>query len=850
MGLRLLIGPVGSGKTGRALETLQALKAAEPLAQVWALMATERQIIAFRNRLLTPGRGVLNLNFFNFHLLYEQITQAAGWPQRVLHSAPRAALLREVLRDRWRRPGAIFRPLPGFVEVIGAFIDELKQWQITPAQFAVSAGDDAKLTELAAIYTDYQARLEELRLLDREGLGMFALECLRENPALAADVDLLLVDGFDQFNPLHAALIAALSQRAASATVSLTTPDGPGSETAGFSRFTLARGRLLQAYRAAQGLPEMGPDDGDLLIEHMPAPVEAEPARRAVRHLVDQIWSPLPERAAACAYVPSALCAPGVSFLEAPDLVAETAAVLRRVKALLLGEAGVGAPCRPDDILIAVRDWGRYGPHLNALGRRYALPLSLHEGAPLAENPAVAALLRLLALPESDYRRQDVLDAVASPYVSIPDLPEDGVTLLEQAARAAFVLSGRGEWLDALAALANGLKPLVDEDEDATEDGPMSAPAARFRSMAAALEGLFEAVELAPIARVEDFTDSIDALIGADEAEALPLEDSDAPESHTYTLGLLAAVRADSDPERLARDLKALHALKGVLRALRASAVLLSGMGITTTDQVTRAEFLADLRRAIAQVTAEDTQGSDGRVLATTVADARGLPHPHVFILGLSESIFPAPVPEDPLLLESERRSLQDKGLPLPLRAERSDDAGLFYELAGLAGSTLTLSRPALRDGAEWIESALWRTAAASFDEPLRTTLKVGAVTPSGECATQEEAALAIAASAGNDLPPLEGVLAGWLASADGLAWARLGRAHAIEASRLSRQSHYDTYAGRLADGEIIAQLAERFGPDYAWSASQLNTLGECGFRFFSQRLLGLNTLEPPKVGL
>jgi ATP-dependent helicase/DNAse subunit B len=53
-----------------------------------------------------------------------------------------------------------------------------------------------------------------------------------------------------------------------------------------------------------------------------------------------------------------------------------------------------------------------------------------------------------------------------------------------------------------------------------------------------------------------------------------------------------------------------------------------------------------------------------------------------------------------------------------------------------------------------------------------------------------------------------------------------------------------------LADEGLIAALAARFSPGYAWSASQLNTLGECGFRFFSQRLLRLEPLEPPREGM
>lgn len=852
MSVKLLAGPVGAGKTERILTELEKLKREQPLAAVWALMATERQIVAFRNRLLARGRGILNLTTFNFHMLYEQIAQAAGQPQRVLHNTPREALLREVLRERWGQHGAIFRPLPGFVTIISAFIDELKQWQITPEQFADHADGDAKLIEMAAIYANYQARLSALKLLDREGLGLYALDCLRANPTLGADISWLLVDGFDQFNPLHAALIAELGLRAADTTVTLTLPHSHDHAGAGFSRFTLTHDRLLSACRRAQGLPPDGTDNGDLTIEYLAPKNETAPARRAMRHLVDQVWAPLPERDAACDYEAANLCAAGVSFLEAPDPAAETAAVLRRVKALLLGVAGVGAACRPDDILIAARDWGRYSPHLSALSEQYGVPLALHQGTPLAGNPAVAALLRALALPESNYRRQDVLDALASPYMRVPAMPEGGLTLLEQAARTQIIISGRDEWCAALAALAQGLPPInADDDEDADDSEPLTVSAAAVEATAAALERWFDALELPQRARTADFANQIDQLIGPDERELAPLEHADEADTLDYNLQILTAVRDDPHDTRKAHNLRALAAFKRVLRSLSASSALLLSAGVLTADKVSRSEFMADLRHEIASASLDDTAGRDGRVLATTVSDARGLPHRHVFILGLSEGIFPAPVPEDPLLLESERAMLQARGLPLSLRAERSDDAGLFYELAGLASDTLLLSRPSLRDGSEWIESALWRTAMAAFDKPLLTKLKAGACTPAREAATPDEAALAVgSACAGGILPPDESALAGWLAHVDRPAWTRLGNAHGIEASRLSRSAAFDHYSGRLADGGLIAGLAQQFSSEYRWSASQLNQLGECGFRFFSNRLLGLQPLEPPQTGM
>lgn len=844
MAVRLLLGPVGAGKTAHAVRFVQALKAENPLALVWVLVAGERQKIAFRERLLAANRGYFNVHCFSLEEMYSHLT-AAGTPKRVLLSGPRAALLRQILRERWAEPGAIFRPLPGFVDAIARQFDELSQWQIDPAQFAAHAGDHPRLRELALLLTRYQARLDALNLTGREGLAVEALELVRARPDLTTGLDGLAVDGFDQLQPVHAALIAELALRARSALITLTRPEG-NSAGASSGRFARALDHLTAGLRQVEGA------DGSVLHVESLSPIDVpEPGPRAIRHLTAQLWSPLPQLAPAPAAEPGGLMAPGINFLEAPDPAAETAAVLRRVKALLLGKAGIGPACRPDDILIAARDWSRYGPHLHALSARYELPVALYEGTPLAENPAVAALLRLLALPETGYRRLDVLDALNTPYLRVPGFPETGALALEQASRRFFVVGGRGEWFDALDRLAEGQTMPPDEDDEAGSEAGISEALRRVAAEArGALEGLFAQLEMAELDRTNAFARRIEGWLGENELAAAPLEAGELPTEVGYTLGLLAQVDADEDDGRRVRDRRAVMAFLRVLRSLSRSAGMLIQLGIAPDEPVSRAAFMASLRHETAAESLDEPGGRDGRVLATTANEARGLPHRHVFLLGLSEGIFPSPPAEDPLLLESERLALRKGGLGLPLRAERADDTGLFYEAAGLAADTLTLSRPTLRDGAEWVESALWRAALAAFEASFVTSLGVGLVVPAHEAAHREEAALAVANAARDGVAPLEGALAGWLAEADRPAWDRLRRAWSVETSRLSRGAPWDGYSGLLAEDGWRTALAAYFAAGYGWSASQLNTLGECGFRFFSRRLLGLEALEPPQVGL
>src|SRR5262249_28947545 len=200
-------------------------------------------------------------------------------------------------------------------------------------------------------------------------------------------------------------------------------------------------------------------------------------------------------------------------------------------------------------------------------------------------------------------------------------------------------------------------------------------------------------------------------------------------------------IRDDAPEEIIARDLKALNCFKQLLRGLLSTQALLQALEGERPGMPWDV-FITDLKAAVNGMTVSRSPGHDGHTLVTSVTAARGLPHRHVFIVGLSEGIFPAKVTEDPLYLDSERRELTARGIRLQTLAERADDDGLFYELLSLARESLTLSRPYVQDGVPWPESHLWRGVRQVFDiKPEK--IAIGSVVPAEDVVSRQEAALA-----------------------------------------------------------------------------------------------------------
>jgi ATP-dependent helicase/DNAse subunit B len=821
MPTEFLLASVGAGKTEAAQARLLALKQRDPFALTWCLLATERQIHAFRHRLMnrSDGQAVhFNVEFFTFYPLYRHILETAGKPQRVLDNAARYRLLRIILTDLENSHELeLFGKIagtPGLVRMVADFIYELKQNLVDHNRFGEQA-ETAKDRDIGRIYTRYQELLRRYDLVDREGEGWRALDELEDNHGLASDVKLMLVDGYDQFNKLQGQLLTLIASRAEDTLITLTTV--PERETTIGKRFERALDHLIAYHREER------------VVFHRRPLVQASSRRdAALVRLVERIFQPghipLPSGSA-------------VQLFEAPNPAGEVAAVLRHAKRLLLAGAN------PDEMLIAVRDWARYRAYFEQQAQAYKLPIMLDIGGSLLENQAIHALTRLLELHMLNFRRRELLDVLRSNYFAVPGLDAESVDLLERIGLARLVQEGREAWLAALSPAAVHIR---DEDDDGSDaEAPDAAALAAVRT---ALAAFFDAVTPPKHASAAGYVAWLEDLIGNDPIDDADDEDSDEPEA-PFTLNMVACARQPTTHDRsdhiVARDLAVLQELKRLLRAGLSAQRLFAALDMSDTPSWE--SFYSDLVNALATTAPPQRAGRDGRILVTTVTEARGLPHAHVMVLGLSEGIFPMRTAEDPLYLDSERRHLQSRGIDLPTQAESADDDGLFYEMLGLATQSLVLTRSTYENNAPLPPSHLWRAVQQTLTELQIDTMRLGSVVPATQAASLREVALGIADALSRRDASAAGVQA-WYQQTYPDAWAQIEHARSVELRRMARTAH-DRYSGRLNDRALVAEAAALFS-DRQWSASQLNDFGICGFRFFAKRLLKLEDLAKPEDGL
>jgi ATP-dependent helicase/nuclease subunit B len=719
MTVQVLLAPAGRGKTAYVIDAVRALP---PLSPTRILVPDHVEAAAFRRRLAQAG-GVLGAEVQTFYDLYadvlaliggtlplsQELGEGEGWGGGEglarLPSTVRTRLIEhlvETLCDAGQL--GYYTPLrgsPGFARLLGELFGEFKRARIFPEELervlavppqspllagGMSRRDRGGLIELARLYTAYQDWLLQTGWVDADGQGWLAAIALEQNPPLLADLSLLAVDGFDEFNPTQLYLLRLLAGRAETVLVTLTgDPQNP--DRLAHRRFARARAALVET---------LGVEPASLSLVSSSSP--------PLVHLEQNIFEPNA----------LAVSADGaVAFLEAQDRATEAREALRWLKARVVRD-GVS----PSDTAIVARDVGPYRPFLAEAAAEFGMPQRFVSGSDLRANPAVSALLNLLTLSVEplDWSPRILLDMLTSPYFDWTGcgLGLDDPGRLLDLARAGQVVGKLDQWREAFRASESVSQQLVeDEDEGmAPRKPPTGEEAARLADV---FEAIVAWVTPSSQATLREYVAWIEDLIGEDPALAGRNPISDRNRVSKDDASLHVVTRARENATTAERDVAALRALKDILRGLVLADAVLRGR----QDQILPySQFVAGLVQAV-QNAAYAVPVEGEATLVASALEVRGLAFDSVALLGLAEGEFPQAEREDALLRESDRAWLAERGFAIEPRL-RGDEVTFFYQAVTRARRHLLLCRPYLADdGQPWEPSPYWSAARDLVDSPV-----------------------------------------------------------------------------------------------------------------------------------
>lgn len=527
--------------------------------------------------------------------------------------------------------------------------------------------------------------------------------------------------------------------------------------------------------------------------------------------------TPLPEPPS-----PSDLALPATLLvLRAPDPAEEVRQVVRSIAADL--EAGVPLY----QIAILYRRVEPYGVLVRESLAAAGLPWASSEGQRLPNSRPGRCLLALLRLADRNFTRDAVMEWLETVPSDYQPLPGVSAATWDRLARAASVIRGAAQWTERLANYATSLETsLAHLSAEAEEETPPAALVAKRRQIAdaraiAAFVETLAAALVPPAAgsRWAEFVDWVTTILQTYVGQA----------AHWPT------------PERAA-----VKAIQAALASLRQADEIESERGPTAIGFTIALETALEAERL---ATGRFFEG----ILVEPLAAVTGLTFRRVYILGMVEGAFPTPPGGDPFFPD---------GSPDPLdrvnRQRGKDRQDFLVALAAGDAGVVTLSVPD-SDGARAAFPSRWLLEIASSlaGEELDTE-RIARLSPADHPwlhvirSAQDGVQRAVIRADLEDRRLHDA--ARWRTQKRLLAQhplARradlpLGRALQLAEARQSRQlTEFDGNLSALAQtSRRLTGLLDGHG---IVSASAVQSWATCGFRYFLERIVGVEPTPAPE---
>jgi ATP-dependent helicase/nuclease subunit B len=443
---------------------------------------------------------------------------------------------------------------------------------------------------------------------------------------------------------------------------------------------------------------------------------------------------------------------------------------------------------------------------------------AFRESLSLATTPAGKALLLFANLIDSPLRRADVMDFLSVaplrpllPFMRSSENPP--VAFWNHLTIQAGIVEGRQEWVRRLDLLAESGDL---DDSDATRDG--------LHTLDEIIKGLLGCLD--NMIRKKSWRAWADGVSGF----------------------FREHLRPDDEFKEILR-------VVGSLASLDTTGVPPSGE-----------RFRTFLRDSLARASRRVGRFQQQEPLVSPLMKARGVPFDTVILTGMTEKCFPRPSRQDPVLLDGERRLLNEalvasgKDGDIPIKGRQRDEERLLFTLAVQAAScrlVLTWPRMDSRTARPRIPSFyLLRVMEALTGEPcdferLETAVRRQPIGKFVRMSRLDEAGGGGAVSALEyDLAILDKArkadaprMLAYLAEESPF----FGRALAAEAARFGT-TEFTPYDGIIQDGALLNSVATRLINDKAAvSPTRLEAYASCPFSYLMRFVYGLDAIDEPE---
>ena len=775
MSIKILTASPAGGKTTYCIEAIRQLRTQDPLSQIKVIVPDKQQMAYWKKRLALSSvsghfSGFIGTDITSFSRLAMNILEKSGSVHKTISGRLDMLCVKEaVLSASKKEPLAYFNPIrtkPGVTEVIAEAVHKLQRGCIMPDELLKESRNDPKIADTARIYREYLDLLDLHGWVGAAGLLNAAADVLENKRITSLHIPLLIIDGFDELTNDCLRLIHALAPCCGD--ILITFPVYSGSKRTADLRMKKEAERIKTVLNASiyEIKKDEPPSPGRILAEKvLLAGISEKDKQPADDNLL---------------------------LISVFSQTSEVREALREMKARI-----IHGFCSPGECAVFVPDIQTYFPILRQIGKEMGIPIRFAQNIPLSSAPASSVLRRLLHLAADDFKTEDVLSVLRSPFLKgcpDPDEPdaesfEMDLYVMDRAARESRIISGVDEWKDALNQMETAAR---NEREERKPDPDEDEPHYKF-----------------PVP--EKIHKIQTSFVSFSEILTIPEGLHSRSEWTVWLRELLGKIHFFEYIENR-KGFSFENDLDILLKRMVYCEEKLDLPGITYQDFLT--EFENDLDSAVQSETAV----SADHVFAGSIMNTAGCRWKLVVLTGFSEALFPKGY-DEPLILTD---VLRDKlGIP----PEKEQSTALIHALTR-ADRTLIITRPEKTDkGEEWPPSIYWQ----SISKLASSGKRLHAAASSEELGFRIMRKQEILPDA---MPELKKKL-------DELSKAN---------DRVLQQDE-GSY-GSVPDPDLKAALTYPDIDQTIFSCSAIETFLSCPFRYFLAKILGLEPPPEPGTGM
>jgi len=178
------------------------------------LLPNGKLLVDYRRKILNEVNYAFDINLFTFDNIVDRLIKDKFYTHIDVETkeAIIGSILKE-LRDNGRL--IYYRDISskkGFVKAVSGIIGEIKRSLVSPRDYLKRCPDSPFYREIGYVYEEYEKKLNEYNLVDREESFIKSLEILEEDLSFFNGLDFIIIDYFFDFRPQELELLKRITE--------------------------------------------------------------------------------------------------------------------------------------------------------------------------------------------------------------------------------------------------------------------------------------------------------------------------------------------------------------------------------------------------------------------------------------------------------------------------------------------------------------------------------------------------------------------------------------------------------------------------------------------------------------